>query len=100
MTSKSMIQFDIRKNEEYRLKNQANTNPRYERNFNQLIYLGISENNNYDLYYCSSTDIKITVIAIFDDCIDEDNYKCGIHLVGMDSELTQAYKLAQLRNLV
>ena len=97
--SQMLKQFNIRPNEELRLKRQANLLPRYVHDCDQCIYLGRSEMQNFDLYYCSQQNaITTTVIARYGD--EGREYKSGLCFVGVDPELTQAYKLAQLRGLV
>lgn len=51
--------------------------------------------NEHDLYYCST---EPTVIARYGS--DGPDYKSGMAFVGNDIELTMAYKIAHLKNLI
>lgn len=71
-------------------------NPKYEHDCDECIFLGHSADGNFDLYIHPVG--SITVIACRSS--DPPDYKSGLVFVGMDDELTQAYNLAKIRNLI
>lgn len=85
----------IRKSEEFQLRRMMALPARYEHDCDQCIYLGQSD--QYDLYIHADFQQE-TVIARFDN--EGRDYKSGIYSVGVDHDLTNAFKMAQLRNLI
>ena len=80
--------------------NQSNIKPRYKHECKHCIFLGQSQNRKYDLYFhiVKNESHINTVFARFGDHGDE--YKSGLFYVGVDPELTEAYEIAQSRNLI
>ncbi len=97
MIGRHILHQEIRSNELFKLEKQAKLPKQYVHYCDECTYLGRSENGIYDLYI--HTDfMNETVIARFDN--DPGDYKSGLYLVNIDHDLTQAFKLAQIRNLI
>jgi hypothetical protein len=88
----------IREHEQERLAAQAALKPQYIHDCDACRYLGRSDDEIFDLYFCAQSDSSLTVIARFSD--EGPDYKSGLCFVEFDAVLSQAYKLAVIRNFL
>ncbi len=98
MKNNQYRQYDPKESELAQLDIQANKPPQYQHDCKECKFLGQSEFGKYDLYFCEQSGISTTLIARFSD--EGRDYKSGLCFVGMEPVLTQAYKLARIRNLI
>jgi hypothetical protein len=71
--------------------------PKHKHDCDTCIFLGLSQDGQFDLYYHPGKPPYETLIARYG---SNGDYKSGMFMVGLDPHITEAHQLAVQQNLI